>query len=219
MLRELLQQLQIEIDAATEAQLLRYLDELLRWNQSINLTAIDDRDEAIEKHLADSLTLLPMLGSAQRLLDMGSGAGLPGLALKIARPGLHLTSVDAVAKKISFQRHVTRLLGLSGVEALHGRLEELGKRGELVGKFDLVTARAFSSLTECARLARPFLLPGGRLLAMKGPEGEEEVRSAALELLGLGYEAPRVVALQLPKSRAKRLLIELTSGSLAVERG
>src|SRR5512133_1632453 len=128
MLRELLQQLQVEIDAETEARLLRYLDELLHWNRSINLTAIANREEAIEKHLVDALTVLPWLGPAARLLDLGSGAGLPGLALKIARPGLQLTSVDAVAKKITFQRHVIRLLGLTGVEALHGRLEELAQR-------------------------------------------------------------------------------------------
>lgn len=217
MLHTLLKELQISLDAAAEKNLLVFLDELLHWNRSINLTAIEDRESAIEKHLVDALTLLPLLNATERLLDMGSGAGLPGLALKIARPELQLVSVDAVAKKLTFQRHVIRTLGLTGVETRHGRLEVLGESADLRGQFSVVTARAFATLEVCARLARPFLAPGGRLLAMKGPEGGGELAGCAAALEQLGYAPARQHLLRLPRSGAQRLLIELQLAPAAAQ--
>lgn len=208
-LQTALAQIDIVIDSEEEERLLHFLDELLRWNQSINLTAITDRDEALVKHLVDALTLLPLLRGDEILLDMGSGGGLPGLPLKIVRPGLDLTSVDAVAKKISFQKHIIRSFGLTGVVARHGRLEELGREPALAGHFDLVVARAFASLPDCLRLARPFLLPGGRLIAMKGPEGEKELRAAENEISSAGFSLQRIDRLHLPGDNGERTLITL----------
>jgi 16S rRNA (guanine527-N7)-methyltransferase len=208
-LQAALADLEITIDSTQEERLLRFLDELLRWNQSINLTAITDRDEALVKHLIDSLTLLPLLRGDETLLDMGSGGGLPGLPLKIVMPGLNLTSVDAVAKKISFQKHVIRSFALTGAVARHGRLEELGRESALTGHFDLVVARAFASLPDCLRLARPFLSPGGRLIAMKGPEGEKEVLAAAKIFTPAGFSLQRLDRLALPGNNGERTLITL----------
>lgn len=208
-LQAALAELEISIDSAQEERLLRFLDELLRWNQSINLTAITDRDEALIKHLADSLTLLPLLRGDETLLDMGSGGGLPGLPLKLVLPDLNLTSVDAVAKKISFQKHVIRSFALSGAVARHGRLEELGREPALAGHFELVVARAFASLADCVRLARPFLQPGGRLIAMKGPEGEREVLAAENVFTSAGFSLQQIDRLHLPGSNGERTLITL----------
>jgi 16S rRNA (guanine527-N7)-methyltransferase len=208
-LQATLAELAITIDSAQEERLLRFLDELLRWNQSINLTAITDRDEALIKHLVDSLTLLPLLRGDETLLDMGSGGGLPGLPLKFVLPDLNLTSVDAVAKKISFQKHVIRSFALSGAVARHGRLEELGREPALAGHFELVVARAFASLADCVRLARPFLQPGGRLIAMKGPEGEREVLAAENVFTSAGFSLQRIDRLHLPGSNGERTLITL----------
>jgi len=206
-LQTALAELAIVIDSTQEERVLFFLDELLRWNQSINLTAITDREEALIKHLVDSLTLLPYLRGDETLLDMGSGGGLPGLPLKIVMPGLRLTSVDAVAKKISFQKYVIRTFALSGAVARHGRLEKLGKEPSLVGHFDLVVARAFASLPDCLRLARPFLRSGGRLIAMKGPEGEKEVLLAAKNIDSAGFSLEKMDRLHLPGGHGERTLI------------
>ena len=209
MLQAALAEIAIAIDSEQEERLLRFLDELLRWNQSINLTAITDRNEALIKHLVDALTLLPHLRGDEILLDMGSGGGLPCLPLKMVLPGLELTSVDAVAKKISFQKHIIRSFGLTGVVARHGRLEELGREPNLAGHFDLVVARAFASLADCVRLARPFLMPGGRLIAMKGPEGEKEVIAAEKAFASAGFALQRIDRFHLPEDNGERTLIIL----------
>lgn len=213
-LKTVLAEMDISITSEQEERLLLFLDELLRWNKSINLTAITDRSEALIKHLADSLTLLPYLKGDETLLDMGSGGGLPGLPLKIVRPQLKLTSVDAVAKKISFQKHIIRSLSLTGALARHGRLEELGREVTLAGHFDLVVARAFASLPDCIRLARPFLRPGGSLLAMKGPEGENEVLAAEEVIASAGLSVRRIDHLLLPGGNGERTLITLDYTSI-----
>jgi 16S rRNA (guanine527-N7)-methyltransferase len=204
-----LAEMAITIDSTQEERLLHFLDELLRWNQSINLTAITDRDEALVKHLVDALTLIPLLRGDEILLDMGSGGGLPGLPLKMVLPGLNLTSVDAVAKKISFQKHVIRSFALTGAVARHGRLEELGREASLTGHFDLVVARAFASLADCVRFARPFLKAGGRLIAMKGPEGAKEVLAAESIITQAGFSVQQIMHLALPCGNGERTLITL----------
>jgi 16S rRNA (guanine527-N7)-methyltransferase len=140
---------------------------------------------------------------------MGSGGGLPGLPLKLVLPDLKLTSVDAVAKKISFQKHVIRSFALAGAVARHGRLEELGQESSLAGQFELVVARAFASLADCVRLAHPFLQPGGRLIAMKGPEGEKEVLAAETIFTSAGFTLQRIDRFNLPGDNGERTLITL----------
>lgn len=202
----------IAVAADRRDKLLWLLEELLRWNRRINLTAITDPVEGIEKHLVDSLTLLPLLGNGQRLLDLGSGGGFPGLALKIARPDLEVVSVDAVGKKISFQRHAARCLKLSGFAALHCRAEELPRRPECRAGFDLVVSRAFADLGAFAALARPLLTATGRVVAMKGPEGRGELETARRTLEESGLYCRRMYSLRLPDSAAERTLIVLQSG-------
>lgn len=184
------------------------IDELLRWNSRRNLTAITDRDAMIEKHLIDSLTLLPFARSSGRLLDLGSGAGFPSLPLKICCPELDVVSVDAVGKKIDFQRHIVRRLALEGFTALHGRVESFARIEEYRAAFDLVTARALCALAELVTLATPFLAPAGRLVAMKGPEGLREFSVQKEQLEKDGWTAT-LHRLELPVSGAERCLIEL----------
>jgi 16S rRNA (guanine527-N7)-methyltransferase len=205
----LLRQLAIVVPTEAPEKLLRLLDELLRWNRTYNLTAITDPLEGIEKHLVDSLTLLPLLAGNERLLDLGSGGGFPGLPLMIARPALSIVSVDSVAKKIHFQRHAARLLGLGGFEALHARAESLPDRYGYAGGFDVVVSRAFAALPAFAALALPCLQPRGRILAMKGAEGEKELAEAEGELAALGLVCTELQQLRLPTSGALRSLLVL----------
>mgnify|MGYP001254166026 CR=1 FL=1 len=198
--------LAVEVGESRRGELLDYLSELQRWAQRINLTAIRDQDAGIEKHLLDSLTLLPLLRGDERLLDIGSGAGLPGIPLKIALPDLDLVSVDAAEKKVLFQRHVLRKLGLEA-RVVHARIETLAEVDTYAASFDLVTARAFSSLELLTALAGPMLKPGGRVLAMKGPDGEEEWQRS--RLVEQGWQCLSVKRLVLPFSGSQRTILEL----------
>ena len=208
MIKEQLQKLKLEISNDSLAQLDLLVDELLRWTKRRNLTAITDRDEVLEKHLVDSLTMLPFARTAGRLLDMGSGAGFPALPLKIVCPALEVVSVDAVGKKIDFQKHVARKLGLSSFTGLHARIQNLQEEENYRAGFDLVTARALTSLEDLVAMAEPFLEPGGRLVAMKGPEGEQEFSAYRNRLSESGWSIA-LHRLVLPRSGAQRCLIEL----------
>lgn len=208
MLKEQLQKLELEVSNDSLAQLELLVDELLRWTKRRNLTAITDRDEVLEKHLVDSLTMLPFARSAGRLLDIGSGAGFPALPLKIVCPALEVVSVDAVGKKIDFQKHVVRKLGLSSFTGLHARIQTLQEEENYRAGFDLVTARALTSLEDLVVMAEPFLEPGGRLVAMKGPEGDQEFSAYRNHLSESGWSIT-LHRLVLPRSGAQRCLIEL----------
>lgn len=209
-LDEQLAALGLAVTAAEQQRLLIYLDELLRWTQRINLTAVRERDAAVEKHVVDALTVLPLLRGDERLLDLGSGAGLPGIPLSIVCPDLQVVSVDAVEKKVLFQRHAARLLGLTRFEAVHARGETLPQRPGCAAGFDLVVSRAFASLPAFLRLALPCLRPGGKVLAMKGAEGERELAAAQGELLRLGVGHQRTMHCRLPRSGAERTLLLFT---------
>ena len=205
-----LDRLGIRLEEEALSALLQLQAEMLRWNRTHNLTAITDPVTAIEKHLCDSLTLLPLLNGRERLLDIGSGAGFPALPLKIARPGLDIVSVDAVAKKIAFQKHAARILGLSGFAAWHGRVEDLPQDPLGVERFDVVVARAFSGLPQLFELACPCLRPGGRIIAMKGPEGMRELQQAEESLKRHGLTCLRVHDITLPGSGSERKILEFS---------
>ena len=182
-----------------------YAGELQKWSRKINLTAITGDEEIAVKHFLDSLTLLKVVGHKGRLLDIGSGGGFPAIPLKIVCHDLRIVSVDAVEKKIIFQRHAARLLGLQGFEALHVRGEELA-RG-YAGSFDWVVSRAFSDIPTFVRIALPLLAPGGRIVAMKGRGGSEEAATVASALAELGIRVVEIIEFRLPVSGDARALV------------
>ncbi len=204
---DLLVQLRIQVPRECLAQLLWFLDEMLHWNQRLNLTAISDPKEALEKHLVDSLTLVSLLNGRERILDIGSGAGFPGIPLKLVFPGLELVSVDAVEKKIRFQRHIKRQLQIREFTPLAERVELLAKRPMMAKGFEVVVARAFASLGDLVRLAAPFLSSESRLIAMKGARAERELLDAQPVLRENRVECADIKHLQLPLSGAERTLL------------
>ena len=193
-----LTELGIEADAATPLR--RYLDLLTRWNQTYNLTAIRDPAEMVGKHLLDSLSIAAEF-DRQRLVDIGSGAGLPGIPLALVCPELRVTMVESAGKKARFMREAIRQLGLGDrVDVVEGRAESLQRDGE----YDCLSARALGTLAQLLTLGGHLLRPGGQLLAMKGKYPEEE-----LAALPAGYRLRDSRPLRVPGLDAERHLLRI----------
>ena len=183
-----------------------YLRELLKWNQKINLTAIRTEKGIVLKHFLDSLSVNPYLSDVCALLDIGSGAGFPGIPLKIIDPTLEVTLIDSVRKKVDFQKHIIRTLRLKGIDAIHGRVQDREVVQRLGERFDVVISRAFSDLSTLLNLSQPFLKKGGKVLAMKGKrEGEESPSPSERERTP--FHLKKAVSFPLPFSSFKRTIL------------
>jgi 16S rRNA (guanine527-N7)-methyltransferase len=185
--------------AQTDA-LLRYLDLLQRWNATYNLTAVRDRAAMLTQHLADCLAVIGPVrrcGVAGRVLDVGSGGGLPGVVLAIMLPALQVTCVDTVGKKAAFVRQLAGALALPQLHAVHARVEALR-----APPFDLITSRAFASLADFVSLTRRHLAPGGVWMALKGKTPFEELAALPADI-----EVFHVEPLAVPGLDAERCLI------------
>src|SRR5436305_7772141 len=179
-------------------QFLRYQQDLLDWNTRMNLTAITDPGEVLIKHFLDSLSLLIVYDRpGTRLLDIGAGAGFPGLPLRIVRPDWQVVLLEATAKKVTFLQHIIETLQLQDVIAVHGRAEELAHKQEYRGAFDLVTARAVAPLPTLLEYAAPFCRPGGKIILPKKGEltGELEQGQRAAKVLGVRLKRDVAVTL------------------------
>lgn len=196
-----LQVLALPLGSDEQHRLLAFQRELLSWNRKFNLTAIRDPQQSVEKHLIDSLTVYPHLQGTERLLDLGSGAGLPAIPLKIALPQLLVVSLDAQEKRILFQRHVARRLGFKDFQAIHGRIEKLAEEPSHRHRYEVVIARALAPLSTLLVWAQDFVAPGGRFIAMKGKGDTEQIA-----LVAHGFTLSAEQRLTLPGSGAERLL-------------
>jgi len=199
-LAEGLAALGLDVADATRARLLTYGELLLKWNRVYNLTAIRSPQEVVTHHLLDSLAVAPWLGKVQRLADIGSGGGLPGIPLAILRPELAVSSVETVNKKASFQQQAKIELGLGNFQPINVRVENLQPEQP----FDGVISRAFSSLGDFVRLAGHLVADGGALYAMKGLRPDEE-----LGALPAGWALQAMHALAVPGLDAERHLLVL----------
>ncbi len=206
-LAEGLERAGIQLSPETLDNELLFVRELLHWNRKINLTAITKENEAIEKHLIDSLFVLTLLQEKGKILDIGSGGGLPGIPLAIADRCLDVTSVDCVGKKINFQKHIKRKLSLDNLHPVHCRVEALEEKGFAPAGFDVVITRAFSSLQSVLERAACWVKAGGLVVAMKGPEVLNEIHQIEVELCQLGYRDLSVVDYKLPYSVAERHIV------------
>ncbi len=197
------------LNARERAALARYEQELLAWNSRMNLTAIREPEAIRTKHFLDAMSCLQATGPlhGQRLVDVGTGAGFPGLVLKILFPDLRLTLVEAASKKVAFCRHMVEVLGLQEVTILHARAETVGRSPEHREAYDWAVARAVARLPILAEYLLPLVRVGGHMLAQKGERGPAEAQSAEYALRVLGGELERVQPVLVPGVAEERYLI------------
>ncbi len=201
----------IELQSAQLEQFESYYRELLDWNRRVNLTAITDYEEVQLKHFLDSLTVARALaepaGKDIRLIDVGTGAGIPGIPLKILRPEIRLVLLDATAKKARFLEHITAQLGLDGVEIAVGRAEEVAHQPDYRERFGVVLSRAVAGLPALVELTLPFCAVGGRFIAQKKGDIDEEVNQASRAIDRLGGKLVAVEKIDLPEFADQRRLV------------
>ena len=185
-----------------------YYDELVDWNRRMNLTAIVDYDDVQVKHFLDSLTVSSALSKIpSAVADIGTGAGLPGMALKIAYPDIALTLIESVGKKTSFLAHIVDVLDLDGVQVVTGRAEELAHDARYRERFDAVLSRGVARMAALAELTLPFCVVGGVFIAMKKREDHDEVGESDAALRILGGRLRRVVGIDLPGLTDRALVV------------
>ncbi len=189
-------ELGIPLDEKKITQLIKYSHMLVEWNEKMNLTAITDDFSIATKHFLDSLSAISTGYVTGKTIDVGCGAGFPGLVLKIAKPEIKLTLLDSLNKRINFLDAVTNELGIENVELVHARAEDGARR--MREKFDTVVSRAVANMTVLSELCIPFLKVGGRFLALKGPLADEELKAAQRAIHILGGEVEKVFEANIP---------------------
>ncbi len=200
----------ITLSAEQQTQFAQYAAELEAWNKSrANLTAITAIEAVEVRHFLDSLSVLSAVNPPQgaSLIDVGTGAGFPGVPLRLVRPDLRLTLLEATGKKIAFLQHLATLLGIEGVQFLHARAEEAGQMPDQREQYDVVVARAVAHMPVLAEYLLPLVRVGGQCVAMKGESAEREVREAANALRILGGRVAQLTSVNLPDVAEPHYLI------------
>lgn len=189
-------------------QLLTYYEVLTEWNRFMNLTAITEYEEVVKKHFVDSVSLVKAydLTKPASVMDVGTGAGFPGLVLKIAFPDLQLTLLDSLNKRIRFLNEVIGRLSLTGVETIHGRAEDHARPGRLREKYDLCVSRAVANLSTLSEYCLPFVRTGGCFISYKSEKVSEEAKAAQKAISVLGGKVKGQVEFFLPNSDVYRNL-------------
>jgi 16S rRNA (guanine527-N7)-methyltransferase len=183
-----------------------YLDELWEWNAHFNLTGLSSRERVVTELFLDSLIPAPFLPKEGKMLDVGSGAGFPGLPLKIYIPRLNTTLVESNSKKVSFLRHVIRMLRLKETEVVRGRVEKWGEDMPHPG-YDLITARALAGLGQIFAWCVPLLIPGGRRVSFRGSGADEDLREHQNLMKKYRLSLHRKIPYSLPGKRTKRMTV------------
>ena len=181
---------------------------LLEWNEKMNLTAITDDEGIAIKHFADSISVLPLIENKNAsLIDVGTGAGFPGIPLKIANDGFKVTLLDSLNKRITFLEEVKKELGITNLECIHSRAEDGGRNADLREKFDYCVSRAVARLSVLSEYCMPFVAVGGYFISLKGPDAAEELTEAQKAISVLGGKVEKVVEITIPESDLKHCAV------------
>ncbi len=187
----------------------KYLELLLEWNEEINLTTINNPEEIVVKHFLDSLSLFPYLPKKTdiRFLDVGTGAGFPGVPIKIANPKINVVLLDSLNKRVVFLKSLISELKLNGITIIHGRAEDIGHQAGFRESFDVVASRAVARLSVLAELCIPFVRVGGIFVAYKSRKAAEEIAEAKVALETMGGKLSSMVEIKLPGIEDRRNLV------------
>ena len=201
------EELGIKLSKEQAEMFFNYMNLLLEWNEKINLTAITEEKEVIVKHFVDSLTIAKYIPEGASLVDVGTGAGFPGIPLKIIRDDLKITLLDSLQKRINFLDVVIKELNLKNVETIHARVEEFGKNSKYRESFEVATSRAVANLSTLTEYLLPLVKVGGIAVCMKGSSIEEELETSKKAINVLGGKVSNVFEFDLPKTDIKRNIV------------
>ena len=208
-MKESLKELNIEISEKQLNQFYNYMNILIEWNKVMNLTNITEPEEIIQKHFVDSLTVLKSIKENASIIDVGTGAGFPGMPIKIVFPETRITLLDSLNKRIKFLEEVINKLELKNIETIHGRAEEVAHNKNYREKYDIAIARAVAPLNVLSEYLLPFVKIGGYAICMKGVKGKEEAEEGKNAIKILGGEITNSREFNLPNTEMARTIIEI----------
>lgn len=188
-------------------QFFAYMKLLIHWNEKMNLTAITEPDEIIIKHFVDSITILKEIENEAKIVDVGTGAGFPGIPLSIMNPTLKVTLVDSLNKRLIFLQEVINKLNLKNVEIVHARAEELGQNLKYREQFDIATSRAVANLSTLSEYLMPLVKKHGKIISMKAGEAQAEINVAKKAIKVLGGRIEKIEEFNLPQTNIERTII------------
>ena len=205
--KSFLEKIEIELDEKQIEQFYDYMQRLLKWNEKINLTAITQPQEIIIKHFVDSLTISKYIKENAKIIDVGTGAGFPGIPLKIYRNDIEVILLDSLNKRINFLNDAINKMGLDKIGAIHGRAEEFGHNKEYREKFDIATSRAVANMATLSEYLIPFVKVNGMVVAMKGSDVKQEIDESKRAINVLGGKIFGVEEFNLPDTDIRRNVI------------
>lgn len=210
-LKEKLEKININVNDTQVKKFYDYMNLLIKWNEKINLTAITEPEEIILKHFVDSLTIAKKIKTEDKIVDVGTGAGFPGIPLKIINAENKVVLIDSLNKRIKFLEEVIDKCYLKGIDVVHARAEDIGNDKNYREQFDVVTSRAVAKLNVLLEYMMPFVKLGGKCICLKGPNVEEEIREADNALEVLGGKIENIEEIILPDSDNRRTIISVLS--------
>ena len=203
-LNEMCNKINVNLSEKQIKQFYDYMNILLEWNEKVNLTAITDEKEIILKHFIDCLVVNKYIYDKEKIADIGTGAGFPGIPIKIANPNIEITLIDSLNKRINFLNELVNEIDIKNIEIIHSRAEELSRNLNYREKFDVVVSRAVAPMNVLVEYTLPFIKKGGKLIAMKGSNAQDEINLAKKAIDVLGGKFNLMDEIVLPNSDIKR---------------
>ena len=200
----------LELTEVQYEQFIKYMRLLQEWNEKINLTAITEDEEVIKKHFIDCIKAFKSdaIKNAKNIIDVGTGAGFPGLPIAIMNPNVEVTLLDSLNKRINYLNIVVRELGLKNVTTIHSRAEDGARKPELREKFDVATSRAVANMAVLSEFCMPYVKKGGYFVALKGPSIDEELKNGGNAIKTLGGELKGIIEISIEETDLKHNIVE-----------